>query len=169
MAVPWQTDTASCRSGYEPAYDPYVPAFWPARVPNQVLTDENYKIVMDEARPLSERRAAFANRAAWIAPLGTTSYTDQINNMIVHFDHLGVVEVRDGPKDTTAFPAVIEVEDGQRPIKDVIPKSGAAKRLTSAADRGPTHAGAPGTSRQVDISAIDKFRRFPAGLPVQIK
>ena len=42
MAVPWQTDTASCRSGYYlgygPRYDPYVPTFWPARVPNQVLT-----------------------------------------------------------------------------------------------------------------------------------
>src|SRR5207248_10201689 len=38
MAVPWQTDTASCRSGYVRTYDPYVPSFWPARVPNQVLT-----------------------------------------------------------------------------------------------------------------------------------
>jgi hypothetical protein len=38
MAVPWQTDTASCRSGYDLSYDPYVPAFWPARVPNEVLT-----------------------------------------------------------------------------------------------------------------------------------
>jgi hypothetical protein len=27
MAVPWQTDTASCRSGYLTSYDPYVPTF----------------------------------------------------------------------------------------------------------------------------------------------
>ena len=37
MAVLWQADTASCRSGYEPEYDPYLPSFWPARVPNHVL------------------------------------------------------------------------------------------------------------------------------------
>ena len=170
MAVPWQTDSASCRSGYDTAYDPYVPAFWPARVPDQVLTEENYEIVMDKQRPLSERRAAFANRAAWIDPLGTTSYTDQINNMIEHFDHLGVVEVREGPTDTDAFPATIEVEDRRKTIHDVIPKSGRGPRsLTSAAHQGATHAGAPGTNRRVDISDIDKFRRFPLGLPVQFK
>ena len=48
MAVPWQTDTASCRSGYVKKYDPYLPTFWPARVPNQVLAEENYNIVMDD-------------------------------------------------------------------------------------------------------------------------
>lgn len=35
MAVPWQTDTSSCRSGYTPDYDPYAPSFWPARVPTK--------------------------------------------------------------------------------------------------------------------------------------
>ncbi len=167
MAVPWQTDTASCRSGYDKTYDPYVPAFWPARVPNQVLTEQNYDIVMDASRPLSERRAAFANRAAWIAPLGSTSYTDQINNMIAHFDHLGVVEQRPGPSDTGAFPALIEVEDRHEPIKDVIPKEKRAKRVGSAARAGGVHAGAPGTSHGVDITGIDKFHRFPQGLPVK--
>lgn len=169
MAVPWQTDSASCRSGYTPAYDPYVPAFWPARVPDQVLTRENYDIVMDRGRPLSERRAAFANRAAWIDPLGTTSYTDQINNMIEHFDHMGVVEVREGPTDTDAFPAVIEVEDRRRTIHDVIPKHGVNKSLKAAAHAGAAHAGSPGTQRRIDISGIDKFRRFPQGLRVQFK
>lgn len=169
MAVPWQTDTASCRSGYDPTYDPYVPAFWPARVPDEVLSRENYDIVMDETRPMSERRAAFANRAAWVDPLGTSSYTDQINNMILHFDHLGVVEVRDGPKDTDAFPDTIEVEDRRRTIKDVIPKNGGQRSLKTTAHKGAVHAGAPGTSRPIDISGIDKFRRFPQGLPVQFE
>src|SRR5690606_14918068 len=70
MAVPWQTDTSSCRSGYEPKYDPYLPTFWPARVPNQVMSEEAYQIVMNTAMPLSERMQAFANRANWLAPLG---------------------------------------------------------------------------------------------------
>ena len=170
MAVPWQTDTASCRSGYDPTYDPYVPTFWPARVPNQVLTRENYEVVMDKARPLSERLAAFANRASWIAPLGTTSYTDQINNMIAHFDHLGVVEAVDGPADTNAFPRRLEIEDRHKPIHDVISEHHKARLMHgSATQTGPVHAGAPDTRPAVDISTIEKFRRFPQGLPVRFR
>jgi hypothetical protein len=169
MAVPWQTDSASCRSGYIKSYDPYVPAFWPARVPDQVLTRENYEIVMDKDRPLAERRAAFANRASWIDPLGTTSYTDQINNMIAHFDHLGVVEVHPGPEDTDAFPAILEVEDQHKPIPDEISKNRKTNSLKSVSEAGHAHAGAPGTAREIDISGIDKFHRFPGGLPIQVK
>ena len=103
MAVPWQTDTASCRSGYLKSYDPYVPTFWPARVPNQILTRADYEVVFDPEQPLADRLAAFARRASWLRPLGSTSYTDQINNMIAHFDHMGVVEPRRGP-DERAIP-----------------------------------------------------------------
>jgi len=178
MAVPWQCDTASCRSGYDPSYDPYVPAFWPARVPNQVLTKENYAIVKDEKRPLAERKAAFANRAAWIAPLGSTSYTDQINNMIAHFDHLGVVVTMPGPTDKE-FPPVLEVEDQHKPIHDVrsehktqnlsVDERKRMFALRAAGHERGVHGGAPGVYRQVDISSIDKFHRFPRGLPVQFK
>lgn len=77
MAVPWQTDTAGCRAGYEsqaglgPRYDPYVPTFWPARVPNHVLKQSDYDTVN---RPdAADRDAAFANRAVWLRGLtGTT-------------------------------------------------------------------------------------------------
>lgn len=160
MAVPWQTDTASCRNGYDKTYDPYAPTFWPARVPNEVLTVENYDIVMDPKQPMESRKAAFAARARWIAPLGRTSYTDQINNMIAGFDHLGVVEARPGPKDTDQFPSVIEVEDQHKPIPDVIPATGAVRAQLAAA----------GLSRaDVDISGIEKVRRYPGGLPVHLK
>lgn len=68
--MPWQTDTSSCRSGYPPIYDLYVPSFWPARVPIEVLTRENYEMVMDTLRLLPEGRKAFANREARIELLG---------------------------------------------------------------------------------------------------
>jgi hypothetical protein len=153
MAVPWQTDTASCRGGYDKSYDPYLPTFWPARVPNEVLTCEDYAIVMDAQRPLAERKAALARRASWIDPLGTSSYTDQINNMVAHFDHLGVVEARDGPSDTDDFPQEIEVEDRHSPIPG--PAS------LAVAERG-----APAG---VDLTRIEKVRRFPRGLPVPVR
>jgi hypothetical protein len=174
MAVPWQTDTASCRSGYSTAYDPYVPTFWPARVPNQVLTRENYDVVVDESRSPEERAAAFANRAAWIEPLGAVSYTSQINNMVRGFDHLGVVEVLPGPSDG-AFPALIEVEDEHRLIPAEAGDEAAAIEARLGATSGAA-GGAPvlsslGASHRVgrsaadvDVSGIEKVRRFPGGL-----
>lgn len=174
MAVPWQTDTSSCRSGYTPAYDPYVPTFWPARVPNEVLTKENYDIVMDKSRPLEERRKAFANREAWIEPLGADGYTHQINNMIHHFDFLGVVEVREGPGDPE-FPATIEVEDYARLITPEQEKLtgprllGAAPpmRVAPAARPGPVERRGTRSATEVDLSGIALVNRFPNGLPPQ--
>jgi hypothetical protein len=147
MAVPWQTDTASCRSGYQKSYDPYTPTFWPARVPNQVLTRENYDIVMNAKGALDERLAAFANRAAWIRPLGAKSYTDQINNMIAHFGDMGVVEQRPGPGDAH-FPATLEVEH----LHSHTRKTLAAMAVS------------PHEADQIDLEHIEKVRRFPHGL-----
>ena len=112
MAIPWQTDTASCRSGYNKAYDPYLPTFWPARVPNEVLLEKDYDIVMNTKLPLGDRLQAFANRASWLEALNLDKgYTHQINKMIHHFDHLSVVETRDGPKDDLNFPSIMQVAD----------------------------------------------------------
>lgn len=159
MALPWQTDTASCRSGYFKSYDPYVPTFWPARVPNQVLTHKNYEIVMDEKRPLGERLAAFANRAAWVRPLGTKSYTDQINKMIAHFGEMGVVEVREGPKDVENFPPVMEVEQLKpRHIKTHL-KTEAEETRVRGLSREPEK-----RAEELDLSNIEKVNRFPHGL-----
>jgi hypothetical protein len=122
MAVPWQSDTASCRSGYNTAYDPNLPTFWPARVPNQVLTREDYRTVMDADAPVQDRLTAFARRHLWIDPLGDPSkQVDNINRMIRGFDHLGVVEAFPGPTDPAgqaAFPRLIQVEDQHVPVTD---------------------------------------------------
>jgi hypothetical protein len=109
------------------------------------LTAEDYDIVMDAQRPIADRLAAFARRASWLRPLGSRSYTDQINNMIAHFDHLGVVETRAGPA-SGPFPAVLEVEDLHQ----------AARTFVATAD--------PHAAEQLDLSGIDKVRRFPHGL-----
>lgn len=111
MAVPWQTDTASCRAGYQPAYDPYLPSFWPARVPNHVLSAADYALVMDTAKPREERLAAFYRRSSWTRRLGhPQSPLGQINAMIASFADLGVVEARPGPVNDPDFPALMYVE-----------------------------------------------------------
>ena len=135
-----------------------------------MLTRQNYDIVMDQNQPEPVRLAAFANRAAWIAPLGTTSYTDQINNMIHHFDHLGVVEVNPGPQDEigkTLFPALISVEDEHRPIKDDDSAAMAQTRHVTMKTPEASLSGGGGHRTdpvEIDLTAIDKVRRFPRGL-----
>lgn len=156
MAVPWQTDSASCRSGYQTTYDPYVPTFWPARVPNQVLSHKNYEIVMDKNRPMAERMAAFANRAAWIRPLGSKSYTDQINNMIYHYGDMGVVEQLPGPTDA-AFPNSMQVEN--LPSHTIHQLA----RLATT-EHGVDCEESPYESDRLDLTGIDKVKRFPHGL-----
>jgi L-Lysine epsilon oxidase N-terminal/L-lysine epsilon oxidase C-terminal domain len=154
MAVPWQTDTASCLSGYPPPYAPYLATFWPARVPNQVLAKENYDIVMDADRSLGERLAAFAARADWLRPLGTGGYIDQINKFVADFGQMGLVEVREGPGDPH-FPAVMEVEN-LPPPKAAMPQAMAALAVL-----GPQ---AAIQAEPLDLAEIDKVRRFPHGL-----
>jgi hypothetical protein len=155
MAVPWQTDTASCRSGYTTSYDPNVPSFWPARVPNQVLTEEEYEKVMDETLPLGDRLAAFAKRSFWTRTLGNGSYTDQINTMIDSFGTLGVVEVREGPSDHQNFPAQIEVEQLDPQVRPM-----AAQMMALSLD-------AQGVEQDIDLSGIEKVNRFPHGLTMR--
>ncbi|MDF1794431.1 MAG: LodA/GoxA family CTQ-dependent oxidase [Thalassobaculaceae bacterium] len=113
MAVPWQTDTASCRSGYYagygPRYDPYVPTFWPARVPNHVLSEEDYRTAIDTKLPHDTRVAAFNRRASWFQTLGSGGYLSQINYMVGHFDQMGLVSTLPGVKDDPDIPAEIQV------------------------------------------------------------
>lgn len=109
MALPWQGDTAFCRSGYDPDYDPYLPSFWPARVPNQVLTDADYATVMNTALPREERIAAFNNRPQWLRHL-SGSAPQQMMQMIAGFGSMGIVEARPGIEGDPVFPPVIFVE-----------------------------------------------------------
>jgi len=107
LAVPWQTDTASCYAGML-GYDPYLPTFWPARVPNHVLAESHYRTVMDATLPLEERRAAFDTRSVWPRFLDG-AWLNKINQMVSDYGRLGIVERRDGPAGDD-FPRHIYVE-----------------------------------------------------------
>lgn len=112
MAVPWQGDTAYCRSGYDMEYDPYLPTFWPARVPNQVLTQMDYDTLMDTAQPMDVRVAAFNNRPSWLRQLPSTDPAPlQMQYMIAHFGDMGVLEARPRPADMDWLPDFLYVEN----------------------------------------------------------
>lgn len=112
MALPWQADTAGCRSGYDLSFDPNLPTFWPARVPNHVLPVENYDRVMDAKLSDEERIEAFYGRRSWYYPLAKygTGGIKLMENMVVHFAEMGVVERREGPGDLPGIPTVLFVE-----------------------------------------------------------
>jgi L-lysine epsilon oxidase-like protein len=110
MALPWQGDTAFCRSGYDPQYDPYVPTFWAARVPNQVLTEEDYLKVIDTTLPREERIAAFNHRALWLRAVDGPVAPQVMMRMIAEFGALGIVEARKGVQDDPDFPETMFVE-----------------------------------------------------------
>jgi hypothetical protein len=112
MALPWQGDTAFCRSGYDLEYDPYVPTFWAARVPNQVLTEEDYQTVINTGLPRAGRLAAFNHRPDWLRAIlqPPAPIADIMMRMIAHFGALGLVEARPGIQNDPDFPEVIFVE-----------------------------------------------------------
>lgn len=113
MAVPWQTDTASCRDGYNTKYDPYLPTFWPARVPNNILSEKRYQQTIDPKLKEETRKEAFAYRYFWLDNLPmdgeAPTQTNQINKMIKYFDKLAIVQAKPGVKDDANFPKEMQV------------------------------------------------------------
>ena len=110
MAIPWQGDTAFCRSGYDPDFDPYLPTFWAARVPNHVLTEQDYQKVINLDLPREERIAAFNQRLNWLRAIKDANTAEVMMRMIAHFNELGIVEVRPGIKNDPDIPEYIYVE-----------------------------------------------------------
>jgi len=114
MAVPWQTDTASCRSGYQygdTPVDPYLPTFWAARVPNHVMPEQSYRRVLDGSLSLEERREAFFVRAQFFRDIDRSTTTETLDQMVQNWFRLGVVTEQPGPGDPD-FPDVFKVETG---------------------------------------------------------
>jgi hypothetical protein len=113
MGLPWQADTGFCRSGYGNktySYDPFIPTFWPARVPNQVLTAEAYAVVRDTTKSRRERLDAFTSRASWVRWLAPGTTAEQMEKMVAIFGEMGVVELREGVAGDPDFPPVMGVE-----------------------------------------------------------
>lgn len=115
MGLPWQADTAFCRSGYDSDYDPYVPTFWPARVPNQVLTAEQYAVVMDPSVPEEVRRGVFSLRRDWTRPLpkdpsNPKDPSPAMLEMVKIYGSMGLLEAFPAPEDLPDLPGLLWVE-----------------------------------------------------------
>jgi hypothetical protein len=109
LGVPWHADGASCRSGYQRAVSPVLPTFWPARIPTQVLSEADYRVVLDRSRPMAERQAAFRRRRDWERFIARPTRPPTLDLMVREWFKLGMVAARPGPGDA-AFPKTFKVE-----------------------------------------------------------
>src|SRR5262245_19983557 len=97
LGVPWQTDEASCLSGYDSsAYLP-VPSFWAARVPNEVLSENAYRQATDSRLAYVQRLKSVAYRQFWLRDIQGSSYQARINNMVKEWSLLGIVAEQKEP------------------------------------------------------------------------
>ncbi len=133
MALPWQMDTAFCRSGYDTDYDPYLPTFWPARVPNQVLSKDDYEIATDRNRSRTERIAAFHDRSSWLRQL-PQGVEPAAMWMVEHFDRQGIVVRQDGATEDPELPRSMWVEmlhEGPDPTEPSVEPAALARQAHS--------------------------------------
>jgi hypothetical protein len=155
MALPWQGDTVFCRSGYEPEYDPYLPTFWPARVPNHVLTEADYAGAMDATRSRDDRIASFRNRESWVRAMGNKGPVQQMMQMVTDFGRMGVIEARPGPENDPDLPAIMFVES--------LPPASKGGPLTAGAPPGGSTNSAPTPTTQAgweDEAQLEAFRQI---------
>lgn len=107
MLVPWQIDTGGCLSGYLTDLLEDAPSFWPARVPNTVLSHANYLKAIDPGGSAAHRSEAFAERRSWFFKLGTSNWGEQL---IAAFGSMGVIEAYEGLPDDCDIPPTIYAE-----------------------------------------------------------
>ena len=131
MVCAWLSDAVGCLA-CDPLFIPAlksVPTFLPARVPNQVFSEENYNVLMNSKLPAAKRLQAFHERSDWYRLFTGNNDTD-IDQMITNFDKLGIVEERPGPTDLPGVPAKVWVESKPEPV--VLPQA-TLKRGTKTA------------------------------------
>jgi len=143
MAVPWQSDTSSCLSAYRAFSGEYLPTFWPARVPNDVLTREDYETLVDPHASEEKKVAAFspASRKKWLRGyiyndkgqvIGGSSIADRIKGVekfTREWHEIGIVVQTDLDADPGLFPKQVWVETGRR-LQDIIPKTSSGEPET---------------------------------------
>lgn len=111
MGVPWQTDEASCRSGYDTALYLPTPSFWSARVPNQVMSTRSLQRLGDKHLPHAQRLKHMDHRQDWLR-FFQGSYQSQINDMVRNWDKIGIVTQQpvENPQPEQGIPPVLWVE-----------------------------------------------------------
>lgn len=115
MPLPWQADAASCGNGFEPHLDPFLPTFWPARLPNEVLAWQTYQRIIDPDTPATERAELFRNRAGFFRSL-PGGFLSALNAFNQDWSQFGVLTSQPGPPADETLPETLLVETGNEHV-----------------------------------------------------
>lgn len=150
LGVPWQTDEASCLSGYDTTLYLPLPSFWAVRVPNQVFSMDSYQRATAESLNTGQRLKHFSYRVDWLRDFSQT-YVGRINNMVDRWHQLGVIArhssdqadenpylprewwvetERKGPKGSD--PTYRQVLRAEQALKEIILQAGGAEAAPEA-------------------------------------
>ena len=119
LGVPWQTDGASCNSSdyYTPWTFLSMPTFWGARVPEQVLAEENYlrAVALNPTTDQMQIHKHFMYRADWLRNVKGGEYFGRISRMVQNWAGLGMVLPPSNP--TSHLPADVRYEQGRSKLQ----------------------------------------------------
>ena len=120
MGVPWQTDEASCLSGYTVSNYLPLPSFWAARVPNQVLSEDAYLRMQAGNVNIAQRLKHFDYRQDWLRDI-EADHLQRLENMVEEWNHLGIITKQNEPITNNSdgyLPEVSWVEMGRNFAED---------------------------------------------------
>lgn len=112
LGVPWQTDEASCLSGYDTSTYLPLPSFWAARVPNQVLSEDSFDRMGVHSLNIAQRLKHFDYRQDWLRDFGS-DYTKKINLMVKEWHELGIIAPAEQNNENEFLPDKIWKETGR--------------------------------------------------------
>ena len=115
MGVPWQTDEASCLSGYTVSTYLPLPSFWAARVPNQVLAEDGFLRMQAGNVGVAQRLKHLDYRQDWLRDI-EADHLKRLTNMVDEWHELGIITKQEKPipNNTEGFlPEVSWVEMGR--------------------------------------------------------
>jgi len=115
MGVPWQTDEASCLSGYTLSTYLPLPSFWAARVPNQVLAEDGYLRIQAANVGVAQRLKHMDYRQDWLRDI-EADHLQRLQNMVDDWHELGIItkQVQPIPNNSEGYlPEVAWVEMGR--------------------------------------------------------
>ncbi len=96
MGVPWQTDEASCLSGYTVSTYLPLPSFWAARVPNQVFSEDGYLRIQAGNVNVAQRLKHLDYRQDWLRDI-EADHLQRLENMVKEWNHLGIITKQEAP------------------------------------------------------------------------
>jgi L-lysine epsilon oxidase-like protein len=160
MLLPWQIDTGGCLSGYEDSLASDAPSFWPSRVPNNVLSHENYARATNLSLPRPDRVNAFVQRRTWFFPLNSPAQ-DWGEHLIHQFGTMGVLEAYPGAAADEDIPPLIYVETHpgtKNKISSAISGGGVPGSPAASLSAADLRAQSAGFANEADRVAMRKMR-----------